>query len=167
MRDLREVRARTGLGHGELAARAHYPRDVITAAEAGPGLPELPVLAAYVRGCGGTSDDVAGWEDRWRSVTGAAASTLLPARASGFSDAASAGARSAGTRPPAASAATEGEAAVVIAALNRFAERMAQPTSPADASASAEPTPAADSPPSPAERSPDARPSLATGSPPP
>lgn len=54
LRELRELRSHAGLGHAELAARAHYPCDVIKAAEAGPSLPGLPVLSAFVRGCGGT-----------------------------------------------------------------------------------------------------------------
>ena len=52
LRELRQLRSEAGLESAELAARAHYPHDVIVAAEIGPGLPELPVLSAYVRGCG-------------------------------------------------------------------------------------------------------------------
>lgn len=128
--DLRALRARAGLDEGELAARAHYPRDVISMAES--VLPELPVLAAYVRGCGGTGEDVVGWEDRWRSVTGATASPLVPVRVAGLSSAASAGARV--SAAPLSTASTDGQdPSVIVAALNRFAERMAQPTAPAPA----------------------------------
>ena len=126
--DMRALRAQASLGQGELAARAHYPRDVIAAAES--ALPELPVLAAYVRGCGGTGDDMVEWEDRWRSVTGAAASPVLSARVAGLSGAASAGARLSAVSPavsPPVSPEGQGPA-VVLAALHRFAERMAQPT---------------------------------------
>ena len=54
LRELRQLRNGAGLEHIQLAARAHYPRDAILEAEAGPALPDLPVLSAYVRGCGGT-----------------------------------------------------------------------------------------------------------------
>lgn len=50
LRELRQLRNGAGLEHVELAARAHYPCDAILAAEAGPALPDLPVLSAYVRG---------------------------------------------------------------------------------------------------------------------
>lgn len=134
LRELRQLRGTAGLGQAELAARAHYPRDVIETAESGPQLPDLPVLSAYVRGCGGTADDVAAWEDRWRSVTGAKAVPLLPARDAGNSDAASAGARIGAT----SAAADSHDPAAIMAALDRFAERMAtasnSPTSAARSS---------------------------------
>ena len=90
LRELRQLRNGAGLEHVELAARAHYPCDAILAAEAGPALPDLPVLSAYVRGCGGTVTD---WEERWRTLTRSPALTLLPTRDAGGSDAAAAGAR--------------------------------------------------------------------------
>jgi DNA-binding XRE family transcriptional regulator len=133
--DLRALRAKAGLDQGELAARAHYPRDVITAAESGRVLPELPVLAAYVRGCGGFASDFSEWEDRWRAVTGSTASPVRQTRVAGLS-----GAASAGARISEASCATPAEgqgSAVVVAALHRFAARMAQPTA---ASRNSEPT---------------------------
>ncbi len=118
LQELRELRSHAGLGHAELAARAHYPCEAIRAAEAGPSLPDLPVLSAYVRGCGGT---FAEWEERWRSLTGSPASPLLPARPTGCSAAASAGARVGAT-----SAAADGhDPALVMAALGRVAEGMA------------------------------------------
>lgn len=121
LRELRQLRDIAGLGQAELAARAHYPRSVIETAESGPALPDLPVLSAYVRGCGGTAEDVAEWEDRWRSVTGAKASPLLPARDAGNSDAASAGARIGAT----SAAADSHDPAAIMAALDRFASTMA------------------------------------------
>lgn len=97
LRELRQLRREAGLESVELAARAHYPHDVIVAAEAGPGLPELPVLSAYVRGCGG---GLAEWEERWRSVTGSPAAALhLPARPAGCSSLAEAGAQAAYDSP--------------------------------------------------------------------
>jgi hypothetical protein len=118
LRELRELRNHAGLDHAELAARAHYPSDVIRAAEAGPSLPDLPVLSAYVRGCGGTPAE---WEERWRAVTGRPASPLLTTRATGWSEAANAGAR-----VSAASAAADGhDPERVMAALNRVADGMA------------------------------------------
>ena len=130
LRELRQLRDLSGLGLAELAARAHYPRQVIEAAEAGPGLPDLPVLSAYVRGCGGTGEEVADWEDRWRSVTGKKASPLLPARDAGNSDAATAGARIGAT----SAAADSHNPAAIMAALDRFAERMAEPPPPSSSS---------------------------------
>src|ERR1700733_7027323 len=96
LRELRQLRDGAGLGHAELAARAHYPYDRIKAAEVGPTLPDLPVLSAYVRGCGGTIEE---WEERWRSLTSAPTLPLVDARPSGGSTAASAGARIGSRRP--------------------------------------------------------------------
>lgn len=121
--DLRALRAQVGLDQGELAARAHFPRYVIAAAEA--ALPKLPVLAAYVRGCGGSADEVVDWEDRWRSVTGTPARPLMSARVAGLSGAASAGAQLAAASPPVS---PEKDPTVILAALHRFADQMAQPT---------------------------------------
>lgn len=91
LREMRQLRSEAGLGSAELAARVHYPQDVIVAAEAGPSLPNLPVLSAYVRGCGGKLPE---WEERWRSLTGSSAASLgLPARPVGCSSLAAAGAR--------------------------------------------------------------------------
>jgi hypothetical protein len=78
LRDLRALRGQAGLKHGELARRAHFPEDTLKSAEHGPDLPTLPVLEAYVRGCGASP---AGWEDRWRRLTtGAALELSLPTR---------------------------------------------------------------------------------------
>jgi hypothetical protein len=118
LRELGQLRAEAGLGHAELAARAHYPYDVIRAAEVGPSLPSLPVLSAYVRGCGGTPAE---WEERWRSLTSSPALPLLPARPAGSSEAATAGAR-----VGAAAAADDGhDPALIMAALDRVADGMA------------------------------------------
>jgi hypothetical protein len=90
-RELRQLRNEAGLEPAELAARAHYPCDVIEAAEAGPSIPDLPVLSAYVLGCGAGQAE---WEERWRSLTGSPAAGLcLPARPAGCSSLADAGAR--------------------------------------------------------------------------
>jgi Helix-turn-helix domain len=118
LHELRQLRNGAGLGHAELAARAHYPYDSIRAAEVGPSLPELPVLAAYVRGCGGTTEE---WEERWRSLTRSPALPVPAARPAGRSPAAAAGARI-------GSAELDADApdpAVIIAALNRVAEEIA------------------------------------------
>lgn len=129
LRELRELRTQAGLGHAELAARAHYPYDAIKAAEAGPALPDLPVLSAYVRGCGGT---VAEWEERWRAVTGSPASPLLTTRGTAWSEAADAGSRVSAAQ----FAADEEDSDRVIAALNRVADGMA--AAPASSSPSGE-----------------------------
>jgi hypothetical protein len=118
LRELRQLRNEAGLEHAELAARAHYPCDAILVAEAGPALPDLPVLSAYVRGCGGT---VTEWEERWRTLTRSPALTLLPTRAAGGSDAAAAGARIGSV-----SIAADGhDPAIIMAALGRVASGIA------------------------------------------
>ena len=127
LHELRQLRAEAGLQHAELAARAHYPCDVIRAAEAGPSLPSLPVLSAYVQACGGVTLE---WEERWRSLKRSPASSLLPVRSAGESDAATAGAR-----VGSATAAGEGhDPGFIMAALSRVADGMAT-ESPASASA--------------------------------
>jgi hypothetical protein len=97
--DLRALRDTAALQFDELAARAHYPSDVLKEAESGPSLPSLPILAAYVRACDG---DVPEWEERWRRLGFEAyADPGLPVRAAGASPAAVAGARAGvGVAPP-------------------------------------------------------------------
>jgi len=124
LRELRQLRNGAGLEHVELAARAHYPCDAILAAEAGPALPDLPVLSAYVRGCGGTVTD---WEERWRMLTRSPALTLLPTRDAGGSDAAAAGARIGSV----SLAADAHDPAIIMAALGRVANGIAAEPSPA------------------------------------
>jgi hypothetical protein len=81
LRDLRALRDQAGLRPQELAARAHFPVETLTSAEAGPALPSLPVLQAYVRGCGAAAGS-AEWEDRWRRLTQEPdVETALPTRA--------------------------------------------------------------------------------------
>src|SRR5215469_12324580 len=123
LRELRQLRAEAGLELVELAARAHYPCDVIRAAEAGPSLPSLPVLSAYVRGSGGTPTE---WEERWRSLTRSPASSLLPVRSVGESDAAAAGARIGAVTP----AADGHDPGFIMAALGRVADGIAAEPSP-------------------------------------
>jgi hypothetical protein len=118
LRELRQLRNGAGLEHVELAARAHYPCDAILAAEAGPALPDLPVLSAYVRGCGGTVID---WEERWRTLTRSPALTLLPTRDAGGSDAAAAGARIGSV----SLAADAHDPTIIMAALGRVANGIA------------------------------------------
>jgi hypothetical protein len=121
LRELRQLRNEAGLEPVELAARAHYPHHVIVAAEAGPGLPELPVLSAYVRGCGG---GLAEWEERWRSVIGSPAASLhLPARPAGSSSLAEAGAQSTYTSP----AVDPEDQRRILAAITKAAAIPAQP----------------------------------------
>jgi hypothetical protein len=121
LQELRQLRDGAGLGQAELAARAHYPYDRIKAAEVGPTLPDLPVLSAYVRGCGGTTED---WEERWRSLTSAPTLPLLDARPAGCSTAASAGARIGSITP----VADTPDPSIIMAALDRVAEEMAVAT---------------------------------------
>ena len=89
--DLRALRDSAAIGYDELAARAHYPSDVLKEAENGPLLPGLPILTAYVRACEG---DVLDWEERWRRLNPEVADDPdLPVRPAGASPAAVAGAR--------------------------------------------------------------------------
>jgi hypothetical protein len=89
--DLRALRDSATIGYDELAARAHYPSDVLKEAENGPSLPGLPILSAYVRACEG---DVLDWEERWRRLNpDAPEDPDLPVRPVGASAAAVAGAR--------------------------------------------------------------------------
>jgi hypothetical protein len=89
--DLRALRDAAAIGYEELAARAHFPSSILKEAENGPGLPGLPILAAYVRAC---DADVPEWEERWRRLAYEAETDPgLPVRAAGASPAAVAGAR--------------------------------------------------------------------------
>ena len=99
MADLRALRDMAAIGHDELAARAHYPSDILKEAENGPLLPGLPILTAYVRACDG---DVPDWEERWRRLTSEIPEDPdLPVRPPGASPAAVAGARAGvGIAPP-------------------------------------------------------------------
>ena len=126
LHELRQLRDGAGLSQAELAARAHYPYDVIRAAEDGPGLPDLPVLSAYVRGCGTTTEE---WEERWRSLTRSPSLPVSAARQSGHSDAATAGARIGSTTQ----VGDGPDPSIIIAALNRVAEEMAVPNADAPA----------------------------------
>ena len=130
--ELRQLRDRAGLGHAELAAKAHYPYDSIKAAEVGPSLPDLPVLAAFVKGCGGTTEE---WEERWRSLNSTPSLPVSTTRLAGNSPAATAGARIGST-------AMEGETpdpSLILAALDRVADQMASGN---DEPAEAQPLPA-------------------------
>jgi hypothetical protein len=122
LRELRQLRDCAGLGHAELAARAHSPHDYITTAEIGPAVPDLPLLSAYVRGCGGTVEE---WEERWRSLTNTPALPLLLTRSAGSSTASDAGARIGSVSP----GADIPDPAVIMAALNRVAEKIATSSS--------------------------------------
>jgi hypothetical protein len=97
--DLRALRDSAAIGYDEMAARAHYPSDILKEAENGPGLPGLPILAAYVRACEG---DVLDWEERWRRLNPEVPDDPdLPVRPAGASPAAVAGARAGvGVGPP-------------------------------------------------------------------
>jgi Helix-turn-helix domain len=134
LRELRQLRSEAGLESAELAARAHYPPDVIMAAEIGPGLPELPVLSAYVRGCGA---GLAEWEERWRSVTGSPATSLhLPARPAGCSSLAEAGAQAAYNSP----AVDPEDQRRILAAITRATSETPEPAIPAQQSPARSPS---------------------------
>jgi len=119
LRELRQLRSGAGLGHAELAARTHFPDDKIRAAEAGPALPDLPVLAAYVQGCGGTTEE---WEERWRTLHGAPAQPVLLTRSAGCSGLAARGARIGAARGASGLRAVNADPSPVIAAFRRGTE---------------------------------------------
>ena len=97
--DLRSLRDAAAIGYDELAARAHFPSDILKEAENGSDLPGLPILTAYVRACDG---DVIEWEERWRRLASEGPEDPdLPVRPAGASPAAVAGARAGvGIAPP-------------------------------------------------------------------
>src|SRR6202046_5549485 len=97
--DLRSLRDAAAIGYDELAARAHFPSDILKEAEHGSDLPGLPILTAYVRACDG---DVTEWEERWRRLASEVPEDPdLPFRPAGASPAAVAGARAGvGIAPP-------------------------------------------------------------------
>jgi hypothetical protein len=96
--DLRALRDAVAIGYDELAARAHFPSNILKEAENGPGLPGLPILAAYVRAC---EADVPEWEERWRRLAYEGLTDPgLPVRPAGASPAAVAGARAGITIAP-------------------------------------------------------------------
>ena len=97
--DLRSLRDTAAIGYDELAARAHFPSDILKEAENGSDLPGLPILTAYVRACEG---DVTEWEERWRRLASEVPEDPdLPVRPPGASPAAVAGARAGvGIAPP-------------------------------------------------------------------
>jgi hypothetical protein len=61
-RDLRVLRAKSGLDYPDMAEKSHYTMRTLASAAGGLRLPTLPVLIAYVNACGG---DVGEWEERW------------------------------------------------------------------------------------------------------
>ena len=65
LHDLRALREREGLSLEGLAARADIPPDTLAAAENGPVRPAMPVLEAYVRGCGDATEP---WRGRWHGL---------------------------------------------------------------------------------------------------
>jgi translation initiation factor IF-2 len=75
--DLRALRSREGLSIAELAARTGFSQDTIAAAADGPVRPTMPVLEAYVRGCG---DSLEAWEGRWKDLPPATDSTKIVPR---------------------------------------------------------------------------------------
>lgn len=124
--ELRSLRDQSALSHAELSARAHYPIDVLQMAEVGPSLPDLPILSAYVRACGG---EVTDWEDRWRTLSGVSAVPLssgLPSRPGGGSAAASAGARAGASAPPV----DERDSAFIMAVLARVTKAPSASSAP-------------------------------------
>jgi hypothetical protein len=163
--ELRALRAQSALSHADLAARAHYPSDLLRSAEVGPSLPDLPVLSAYVRGCGGETAD---WEDRWRVLSGIPALPLsdgLPSRPAGGSAAASAGAAagvSAGPVDERESAFIMAVLARVTAAASASSAAPAAPTAPASPPAPASPASPASTPALPTSVAPPAPPAAPT-----
>ena len=140
--DFRALRDAAALGYDELAARAHFPSSILKEAENGPGLPGLPILAAYVRAC---DADVPEWEERWRRLAYAAETDPgLPVRPAGASPAAVAGARAGITvAPPDAYDPERIRAALRGGTTDRAARSAGQPRAAAPGRADPVPVPAA------------------------
>jgi hypothetical protein len=64
-RDLRTLRAQSGLDYPDMAESSHYEMKTLASAAGGLRLPTLPVAVAYVRACDG---NVAEWEERWQKL---------------------------------------------------------------------------------------------------
>jgi hypothetical protein len=64
-RDLRVLRAKSGLDYPDMAEKSHYTMRTLASAAGGLRLPTLPVLMAYVQACEG---DISEWEDRWAKL---------------------------------------------------------------------------------------------------
>jgi hypothetical protein len=140
--DFRALRDAAALGYDELAARAHFPSSILKEAENGPGLPGLPILAAYVRAC---DADVPEWEERWRRLAYAAETDPgLPVRPAGASPAAVAGARAGITvAPPDAYDPERIRAALRGGTADHAARGAGQPRAAAPGRADPAPVPAA------------------------
>lgn len=64
--DLRVLRREAGQpSYRELARRAHYSDTTLSVAASGAVMPSLAATLAFVRACGGDTED---WERRWRSL---------------------------------------------------------------------------------------------------
>jgi hypothetical protein len=96
-----------------MAARTGFPADEHAATETGPGLPSLPALQAYLRGCG---EPLGTWEDRWRWLTQGNPAALgdLPTREPGTSPLATAGAALAAPAAASSAMAVSGEPVVPV-----------------------------------------------------
>ncbi|MET8848490.1 helix-turn-helix transcriptional regulator [Amycolatopsis sp. NPDC004625] len=63
---LRQLRGQAGLSYRELAQHAHYSASVLSEAASGMSRPSLEVTLAYVRGCGGTEQELKQWAQAWQ-----------------------------------------------------------------------------------------------------
>ncbi|MGC7096362.1 helix-turn-helix domain-containing protein [Amycolatopsis lurida] len=73
---LRRLREKAGQPpYRELGARAHVSASALSAAAGGRKLPSLTITLAYVRACGGDSDE---WEKRWYEVAAELAQQTEP-----------------------------------------------------------------------------------------
>src|SRR6202035_3452555 len=67
--DLRRLRAQAGNPpYRAMAMKARYSASTLSEAASGRRLATLPVVVAYVAGCGA---DTEGWQERWRQVAAA------------------------------------------------------------------------------------------------
>ncbi|MBP2329605.1 WD40 repeat protein/energy-coupling factor transporter ATP-binding protein EcfA2 [Kibdelosporangium banguiense] len=79
--ELRQLREKAGSPpYRELGRRAHYSQATLAKAAGGRDLPSLAVTIAYVRACGGDTEE---WEARWRE----AAAEAAPGALAGVTDA--------------------------------------------------------------------------------
>ncbi|MEV4502231.1 WD40 repeat domain-containing protein [Streptomyces klenkii] len=62
-----------------MARRVQYSAPALSTAAAGEKLPSLPVTLAFVRACGGSEEEAARWERRWREAADEVAAVPVPA----------------------------------------------------------------------------------------
>lgn len=77
--ELRKLRQEAGTPtYRQMAKTVSLSAPALSTAAAGGKLPSLPVVLAYVRACGGDTEQLEHWERRWRAAAGEAAALPRP-----------------------------------------------------------------------------------------